>query len=152
MRNFIMIIVVLAILLLALFWWRGTGGGISSGTSHTMALVPNESETPPPEQSTPPPQPTATAIPSQPLKLVLCDRDVYWQKESTWERLSLDQLITLLKAISPDEDGLRAKIYRCASARASLEEQLKAACRDAQLSLDSLYWSPEIVPDPPRTP
>jgi len=63
----------------------------------------------------------------------------------SWEHAERESVVRLAKQAGGDEDGVRVRVLRRQSARASAENELRQALADAGLSGDAVYWQKEFV-------
>lgn len=59
---------------------------------------------------------------------------------------SVDQVVSLAKIAQGDDTGVRVKVLRRESARASAEEQLRGSLVSAGIPAPSIYWPNQFLP------
>ena len=59
--------------------------------------------------------------------------------------IELPELIRLIEQAPGDADGLRVRVYLKSTARASAEENLKTALKEAGINEASIFWVPTPV-------
>ena len=142
-------------------FWKGpgTGGGTSvvPGTQGTT-----ESKTDSSAQAEKPVTATRTVSESSPLKspnsspatpppvekpavikVTVDERTFSLRSEEAGERpIELRELIEMVKTAKGDADGIRLRIYRKPSSRASAEMALQTALTDAGIREEAVHWVP----------
>ena len=81
------------------------------------------------------------------VRVLIDDRKFKLKSEISGEEIAVDleKLIELIKHAPGDQDGLRVRIYRTATARASAEESLKQELTAAGIDETSIFWVPNPV-------
>lgn len=126
-------------------FWKGFGWGGGSGFGYGDSLLvtaqPTNSTTPPAkddvQDSSPTPMPT--------VRVVIRDRSYYLKQSREEQPIALQDLVALVQRAAGDEDGIRLRIYRAESSRATAELQLQEALRAVDIPESAIYWSPEVA-------
>jgi hypothetical protein len=82
------------------------------------------------------------------VRILIDDRQYYLRSETgsvTEAPIALPKLVQLIELAPGDEDGLRVRVYRKATARASAEEKLKTALTEAGIHDAAVFWVPNPV-------
>lgn len=121
------------------FGWGG-GSGFGQGDSLLVTTQPTNSTTPPAEDDTRD-SPTST----QTVRVVIRDRSYYLKQSLEEQPITLQDLVALVQRAQGDEDGIRLRVYRAESSRATAELQLQEALRAVDIPESAIYWSPEVT-------
>lgn len=89
-------------------------------------------------------QAAATAPAEKPdvVKVVVAERAFALRSEKGERPIQLPEIIELVKQAPGDTDGIRLRIYRKPSSRASAEDALQTALSDAGIREDVVEWVP----------
>ena len=82
------------------------------------------------------------------VRILIDEREYYLRSENGGDQdvpIELPRLIRLIEQAPGDEDGLRVRVYLKATARASAEENLKTALKEAGINEASVFWVPTPV-------
>jgi hypothetical protein len=66
--------------------------------------------------------------------------------QEEYRAASVDQVVSLAKIARGDDTGVRVKVLRRESARASAEEQLRGSLVNAGIPAPSIYWPNRFLP------
>lgn len=82
---------------------------------------------------------------------VLIDKHDYavltkYDGKEEYRAASIDQVVSLAKIAQGDDTGVRVKVLRRESARASAEELLRGSLGNAGIPAPSIYWSNQFLP------
>ncbi len=128
------------------FGWGGGGQfGIGSGGSETH--VTTAAGNIKPLEETKLKKELPTVVPDV-VRLLIDDRQYYLRSENGGDQdvpIELPELIRLIEQAPGDADGLRVRVYLKSTARASAEENLKTALKEAGINEASIFWVPTPV-------
>ena len=82
------------------------------------------------------------------VRILIDERQYYLRSENRGGQdllIELPRLIDLILQAPGDDDGLRVRVYRRSTARASAEEKLKTAMAEAGVNDASIFWVPTPV-------
>jgi hypothetical protein len=82
------------------------------------------------------------------VRILIDERQYYLRSENGGDQdvaMELPKLIRLIEQAPGDSDGLRVRVYLKSTARASAEENLKSALKDAGINEASVFWVPTPV-------
>lgn len=137
-------------------WGLGGGPGISGsnaskGTLNTGADSGDDKNTAATVDSTPNYAPDeSVAHPPQVLKVVVADRSFFIRETGEVPELTqvdLKQIVRRAKAATGDDDGIRVRVYRKSSSRASVEVELRDALVAAGITEDQTVWVATPIED-----
>ncbi len=80
-----------------------------------------------------------------PLRVVIKDWNYFVRVGKTDTPVELADLVTAVKEAKGDRDGIRLRVYRSDSARATAEHKLQDALKEAGIAETAVYFSPEPV-------
>lgn len=80
-----------------------------------------------------------------PLKVVIKDWNYFVRVGKTDTPIELADLIAAIGTAKGDPDGIRLRVYRTDSARATAEHKLQDALKTAGIAESAVYFSPEPV-------
>lgn len=117
----------------------GKSSGDGSDSSSGADLVGHHAE----------PNDADDAVPAAPSKelvrILIDDRSYFLRQGKKKQPISLEALVRLIELTDPNEDGLRAMVDRTPSSRASVEDKLYAALKDAGIPANAIYVVPNAV-------
>lgn len=122
------------------FGWGG-GSGLGPGDSLLVTTQPTHSTTPPTEDDARDSPPASR----QTVRVVIRDRSYYLKQSREEQPIALQDLVALVQQAQGDEDGIRLRVYRAESSRATAELQLQEALRAVDIPESAIYWSPEVA-------
>ncbi len=82
------------------------------------------------------------------VRILIDERQYYLRSEESGGQdtlIELPKLIQLIEKAPGDDDGLRVRVYLKSTARASAEENLKTALKEAGINEASIFWVPTPV-------
>ena len=82
------------------------------------------------------------------VRVLIDERQYYLRSEIGGGQdllIALPKLIDIVSQAPGDEDGLRVRVYRRSTARASAEEKLKTAFAEAGINDAAIFWVPTPV-------
>ncbi len=82
------------------------------------------------------------------VRILIDERQYYLRSENIDGQdtpIELPKLMRLIEQAPGDDDGLRVRVYLKATARASAEENLKIALKEAGINEASVFWVPTPV-------
>jgi hypothetical protein len=82
------------------------------------------------------------------VRILIDERQYYLRSDNSGDQdvpIELPKLMRLIEQAPGDNDGLRLRVYLKATARASAEENLKTALKEAGISEASVFWVPAPV-------
>ena len=125
-------------------WGGGNKFGIGSSDGETQATI--SSADPIKALTEPANQEDLNSIPVSNVVRVLIDNYQFLLRGEKGDAktvpVDLKKLMELVQAAEGDEDGIRLKIYRNDSTRASSEEKLKQALAEAGVADTAVFWVP----------
>lgn len=127
----------------------GLGGGtqFGIGSSGTDTQVTTAAGTIKPLEATKAKEESPDVVPDV-VRVLIDDRQYYLRSENGGDGdtpIELPKLIRLIEKAPGDDDGLRVRVYLKSSARASAEENLKSALKEAGINEASVFWVPTPV-------
>jgi hypothetical protein len=130
-------------------WGGGAGSEIGGGDGETHVSVGSEKLIKNPSTRTAVQNQDDASIPVPDVVRVLIDDREFLLRsandDSRDAKISLPKLIQLIEQAPGDADGLRVRIYRKTTARASAEESLKDKLTAAGIEDAAVFWVPNPV-------
>lgn len=132
----------------------GTGGSglrMNSSSNQSIQRPPEEKPVSQPEETPTPDSLDRDAVLQNGVLHVLIEGRQYAVKQAAdgtaeYRSVELNQLVDLAKKAPGDEDGIRVRISRRESARATAERRLEDELIEAGLSPESIVWESELLP------
>ena len=126
-------------------WGGGNQFGIGSSGSETQ--VTTAAGNVKPLEATKVKEELPIAVPDV-VRILIDDRQYYLRSDNGGEQdvpIELPKLMRLIEQAPGDNDGLRVRVYLKTTARASAEENLKTALKEAGINEASVFWVPTPV-------
>lgn len=121
----------------------GGGGGIGVGVGSTGLIGTPTGDDPDAEFNVGKEQTDAATGKS--LRVVVKDWNYFVRAGGKDTPILLDDLVQRVADVPGDTDGIRLRVYRTESARATAENRLQDALKDAQVPESAVYFAPDIV-------
>ena len=128
------------------FGWGG-GNQFGIGSSGNEAQVTTAGGTIKPLEATKVKEELPIPVPNV-VRILIDERQYYLRSENGGDQdtpIELPKLIQLIEKAPGDDDGLRVRVYLKSTSRASAEENLKTALKDAGINEASVFWVPTPV-------
>ncbi len=79
------------------------------------------------------------------LRVVVKDWNFFVRSGGEDTPIVLDDLVKRVEQLPGDADGIRLRVYRTESARATAEQRLQDALKSAKVAESAVYFAPDIV-------